>query len=68
MLKLGHVRFRGKCPKHPGYDPHEGIGAIKGGCPRCERLFYIFKQHELLMLGKYKLRDDGQMGLFTEVA
>jgi hypothetical protein len=79
MLKLGIVRFRGKCSKHPHYDPHEGQGAIKGGCKRCEALSDILKQHGLLMdqmrkfsppkeLSKFKAADDRQMGLFTEAS
>ena len=36
MLKLGSVRWRGKCSKHPGFDPRlDGRAAIRGGCERC---------------------------------
>src|SRR5579863_8770522 len=73
------VRFRGKCSKHPHFDPHEGLGAIKGGCKKCEALFYILKRHGLLMeqmrqfsppreMSKFKKTDDRQMGLFTEAS
>jgi len=46
MLKLGSVRFRGKCSRHPGYDPREdGRGAIRGGCEKCEQLAEINDLH-----------------------
>ncbi len=47
MLKIGTVRWRGKCPKHPMFDPEaDGPGAIKGGCPRCQDLQTIFDSHQ----------------------
>ena len=46
MLKLGAIRWRGKCSKHPGYDPRiEGRGAIRGGCERCGLLADINELH-----------------------
>ncbi len=46
MLKLGAISFAGKCPRHPRFDPEdEGAGAIRGGCPRCQSLFEIYKAH-----------------------
>jgi hypothetical protein len=77
MLKLGCVRFRGKRSKHPHYDPHDGQGAIKGGCKKCERLFEIVTFHARMLtlmrefsppkeMKKYRPDDDRQMGLFTE--
>jgi hypothetical protein len=47
MLKLGSVRWRGKCPKHPRFDPSiDGIGAIKGNCQKCNELMDIFHHHQ----------------------
>ena len=46
MLKLGVISFAGKCPRHPRFDPEdEGAGAIRGGCPRCQALFEIYRAH-----------------------
>jgi hypothetical protein len=46
MLKIENVKWHGKCPRHPMFDPEdEGIAAIKGGCPRCLELQAIFESH-----------------------
>jgi len=43
MLKIGTVKWRGKCPRHPMFDPAtDGPGAIRGGCTRCQDLHEIF--------------------------
>jgi hypothetical protein len=50
MLKIGSVRWRGKCSKHPGYDPYiDGPGAIKGGCERCLALAEIHSHHSKML-------------------
>ena len=49
MLKLGTLRWKGRCKRHPKYDPAEGEGAIKGGCERCLQLFEIHLQHKRLV-------------------
>jgi hypothetical protein len=47
MLKIGTVKWRGKCPRHPMFDPEaDGPGAIKGGCSRCQELQTIFENHQ----------------------
>jgi phage FluMu protein Com len=47
MLKIGTVNWHGKCQRHPMFDPEaDGIGAIKGGCPRCQELQDIFISHQ----------------------
>ncbi|MGH9665251.1 MAG: hypothetical protein ACRD9L_12580 [Bryobacteraceae bacterium] len=47
MLKIGTVKWQGKCPKHPMFDPESGgAGAIKGGCTRCQDLQKIFESHQ----------------------
>lgn len=41
-------RFRGRCEKHPRYDPAKnGEGTIKGGCETCVQLYklYCFVRH-----------------------
>jgi hypothetical protein len=49
MLKLGTLRWKGRCKRHPKYDPSDGEGAIKGGCERCRQLFEIHLQHKRLI-------------------
>ncbi|HLJ49479.1 MAG TPA: hypothetical protein VKU01_25875 [Bryobacteraceae bacterium] len=47
MLKIGTVKWRGKCPRHPMFDPEvDGPGAIRGGCTRCQDLQAIFDNHQ----------------------
>ena len=49
MLKIGTLRWKGRCSRHPRYDPAEdGEGGIRGGCPRCLRLLEIHDQHRKL--------------------
>jgi hypothetical protein len=50
MLRIGSVRWRGKCSKHPGFDPYfDGRGAIRGGCERCSLLADIQEQHTKML-------------------
>jgi len=50
MLKIERVKWHGKCSRHPMFDPEaDGIGAIKGGCPRCLELQAIFESHNRIM-------------------
>lgn len=49
MLKLGTLRWKGKCARHPQYDPADGEAAIKGACARCYSLLDIHRQHRLLV-------------------
>lgn len=50
MLKIGVVRWRGKCSRHPSFDPYaDGQGAIKGGCPKCRALFEIHEHHRRMV-------------------
>lgn len=50
MLKIGIVKWRGKCSKHPGFDPYlDGRGAIRGGCSRCEALAEIQTCHQRML-------------------
>ncbi len=47
MLKIGTVKWRGKCSRHPMFDPEaDGPGAIRGGCTRCQDLQAIFDNHQ----------------------
>ncbi len=50
MLKIGSVRWKGRCTKHSGYDPEtDGAGAIRGGCRRCQLLFDIWDHHQKMV-------------------
>jgi hypothetical protein len=49
MLKLGTLRWKGKCSRHPAYDPADGEAAIRGGCARCYALLDIHVQHRRLI-------------------
>jgi hypothetical protein len=46
MLRIGTVRWQGKCAKHPRFDPVlDGPGGVKGGCERCSALVEIQTHH-----------------------
>ena len=49
MVNLGTVRFKGRCSRHPGFDPNDGPGGVRGGCKRCELLLEIFQTHARLV-------------------
>ena len=50
MLRIGSIRWKGKCAKHPLYNPAEaGEAAIKGGCQRCQSLLDLYKHHARLV-------------------
>ena len=49
MLKIGTLRWKGRCGRHPMYDPADGEGAIRGGCNRCQALLEIYRQHQRLI-------------------
>jgi hypothetical protein len=58
MLKLGTVRFKGMCKRHPGFDAMDGAGGIRGGCKRCELLLEIHKTHTRLVELIVKAKND----------
>lgn len=46
MLKIGTLRWKGRCKRHPKYNPaYDGEAAIKGGCRHCIELLEIHLQH-----------------------
>lgn len=49
MLKIGTLSWKGRCGRHPMYDPDDGEGAIRGGCQRCQALFEIHRHHRRLV-------------------
>lgn len=50
MLKIGSVRWRGRCTKHSSYNPEiDGLGGIKGGCRRCQLLLEIWESHQKMV-------------------
>ena len=63
MLKIGSIRWKGRCHKHPGYAPEtDGLGGIRGGCKRCELLLDIFTHHAALvrLMREFGTRADGK--------
>jgi hypothetical protein len=43
-LKIRSRKFDGRCAKHKRYNPAtDGVGGIRGGCPRCGLLFEIWE-------------------------
>jgi len=49
MLRLGTLRWKGRCPRHQRYDPRsEGEGGVVGGCTRCLKLLEIYEHHREL--------------------
>jgi hypothetical protein len=57
LLKVGSVRWKGKCSRHPGYNPVvDGPGAIRGNCPRCQLLLEIhtLQQRTLRMMREFQ--------------
>lgn len=49
MLKVGTLRWKGRCSRHPKYDPNDGEAAIRGACNRCYALLEIHRQHRRLL-------------------
>jgi hypothetical protein len=49
MLTIGTLRWKGRCSRHPHYDPIDGEAAIKGACLRCYGLLEIYRQHRRLV-------------------
>src|SRR5689334_6334224 len=42
-LKIRARKFDGRCAKHKRYNPAvDGLGGIRGACPRCTLLFEIW--------------------------
>ncbi len=77
MLRIGAVRWRGKCSKHPSYDPTDGVGLTVATCERCAMLKEILDlQRRMLELmrrfnpPREKKRGptdaDRQIGLFDD--
>ena len=43
-MKIRSRKFEGRCSRHKRYNPAiDGLGGIKGGCPRCTLLFEIWE-------------------------
>jgi hypothetical protein len=50
VLKIGAIRWKGRCSKHQRYNPEtDGLGGIRGGCVRCELLLEIYGHHSALV-------------------
>jgi hypothetical protein len=40
------MKVKGKCPKHPRFNPEMGEGAIRGGCPDCSALYQVVEARD----------------------
>ena len=44
-MKIRARKFDGRCGKHKRYNPAiDGVGGIRGACPRCGLLFEIWQK------------------------
>jgi hypothetical protein len=69
MLKIGSIRWKGRCHKHPGYTPEmDGLGGIRGGCTRCQLLLDIHTHHSALirLIREFGVRPDSRKKLSSE--
>ncbi|MGA2118494.1 MAG: hypothetical protein ABSH56_27530 [Bryobacteraceae bacterium] len=43
-MKIRSRKFNGRCSRHKRYNPAiDGLGGIKGGCPRCTLMLEIWE-------------------------
>jgi hypothetical protein len=43
-VKIRARKFEGRCSRHKRYNPAvDGLGAIRGACPRCSLMFEIWE-------------------------
>ena len=66
MVRIGSVRWKGRCSRHPRYDPEtDGLGGIRGGCRRCEMLLEIWASHAKLvrLIREFGTREDTALHL-----
>jgi hypothetical protein len=50
MLKIGSVRWRGKCSRHPKFVPGEGEHtSMRGACAKCAQLAEIQECHQRML-------------------
>lgn len=43
-MKIRSRKFEGRCARHKRYNPAvDGLGGVRGGCPRCQLLFEIWQ-------------------------
>jgi hypothetical protein len=50
MLKIGSVKWKGRCGRHSTYNPEiDGLGGIRGGCHRCAMLLDIYEHHQKMV-------------------
>lgn len=69
MLKIGSIRWKGRCTKHPAYDPEfDGIGGIRGGCRRCDLLLEIYTAHTKMvrLMREFGTRDEVKVAAAVE--
>lgn len=68
MVKLGTIRFKGRCERHPGFDPFDGQGSIRGGCKSCQLLLEIHDAHARLVELIRKAKNDASPSMARRAA
>ncbi len=68
MVNLGTVRFKGRCAKHPLFDPLNGPAAIRGECRKCQLLLEIHQAHTRLAELIRKARNESRPELVKRAA
>jgi hypothetical protein len=71
MVKIGSVKWQGRCAKHPRYDPEvDGAGGIRGGCVRCDQLLEIWTHHSKLvrLIREFGTRDHARPKIDRDLA
>lgn len=62
MLAI-RFRWKGKCPRHPNYNPGKGgEQAIKGACPYCRMLFAVYADHRKTLAMARVFDEVGRVG------
>lgn len=65
MLKIGSVKWKGRCLKHSMYDPEiDGLGGIRAGCHRCQLLLDIYQHHRAMvrLIREFGTREEPRSG------
>lgn len=68
MVKIGTIRFKGRCDRHPGFDPFDGPGGVRGGCKHCELLLEIHTAHSRLVELIRKAKNEANPGVVKRAA
>ena len=51
------MKLKGKCPKHPRFNPELGRGAIRGGCRECLALYQVVAARDQVVAALRQLEE-----------